>query len=59
MFIKTKSVLTKDKPFVVADITNFFENINTKLIEIFKSLIHDNVEDDLKEETSYRVVKVE
>ena len=40
---QTKSVLTKNKPFlVVADITNFFENINIKLlIKYLKELIHD------------------
>ncbi|NDP21451.1 MAG: RNA-directed DNA polymerase [Paludibacter sp.] len=54
---QTKSVLTKDRPFlVVADITNFFENINTKLLlKYLKSLIHDNAADDLKEEL-YKIV---
>ncbi|MDX6187893.1 reverse transcriptase/maturase family protein [Flavobacterium sp. Fl-318] len=40
---QTKFVLNNDKPFlVVADITNFFENINIKtLIDYIKELIHD------------------
>lgn len=54
---QTKAVLTFEKPFlVVADITNFFENINTKLLlKYLKNLIHDNAEKNLKEEL-YRVV---
>lgn len=40
---QTKSVLNENKPFlVVADITNFFENINIKmLIDYLKELVHD------------------
>lgn len=49
---QTKSVLTVKRPFlVVADITNFFENINTSLLsENLKSLIHDYADLNLKDE---------
>jgi len=55
---QTKSVLTEERPYlVVADITNFFENINTKLLlGYIDSLVHDYVDDNCKEEL-YRVVK--
>lgn len=55
---QTRSVLTEERPFlVVADITNFFENVNTTLLtEYLKSLIHDYVDNNLKEEL-YRVVE--
>ncbi|WP_177730104.1 RNA-directed DNA polymerase [Flavobacterium inviolabile] len=51
---QTKSVLTEGRPFlVVADITNFFENINTTLLsEYLKSLIHDYAENSIKDELS-------
>lgn len=40
---QTKSVLSDSSPYlVVADITSFFENINTKLLlEYLESLVHD------------------
>lgn len=40
---QTKSVLNEEVPYlVVADITNFFENINTKLLlDYLESLVHD------------------
>ncbi|MFV0142565.1 RNA-directed DNA polymerase [Empedobacter falsenii] len=40
---QTKSVLSNDTPYlVVADITNFFENINIKLLlQYLESLVHD------------------
>ena len=55
---QTKSVLKKEKPFlVVADITNFFENINTKLLlEYIQSLIHDYTTVDSKDEL-YRILE--
>lgn len=51
---QTKSVLDEDRPFlVVADITNFFENINTSLLsENLKSLIHDYAHPAVKDELS-------
>lgn len=55
---QTKFVLNKQRPYlVVADITNFFENINTTLLlDYLKSLIHDYVKEDTKEEL-YRIVE--
>lgn len=55
---QTKFVLNKERPYlVVADITNFFENINTTLLlDYLKSLIHDYVKEDTKEEL-YRIVE--
>lgn len=46
---QTKSILNNETPYlVVADITNFFENINTKLLlDYLRSLVHDYIDTEI------------
>ncbi|RRJ86881.1 RNA-directed DNA polymerase [Paenimyroides tangerinum] len=55
---QTKFVLTPETPFlVVADITSFFENINTKLLgQYLKTLVHDYIKKSSDKDEQYKIL---